>query len=196
MICLEYILELHGVQHKELAEKLGIKKQNINRWVKNKQDISKKHLPELSRMFDLPEEIFQKELTEILKLYIQKSQLQHEMQPTAYQQQLCLQSENESGIIEVPIYDSKEMNEVEFKIKKAIVAHGFREVLEPITQDDELRAFQLLLTLFQEYGDERKLHDMIAAISHYFNVLPEWEKKPETNDFINEFMELVGKYYN
>lgn len=34
LIGLEYILELYGMQQIELAEKLGIKKQNINLWIK------------------------------------------------------------------------------------------------------------------------------------------------------------------
>ena len=37
LIGLEFILELYGMQQIELAEKLGIKKQNINLWIKRKQ---------------------------------------------------------------------------------------------------------------------------------------------------------------
>ncbi|HFU4100298.1 TPA: helix-turn-helix domain-containing protein [Streptococcus suis] len=43
MIGLEYILNLFNLQHIELAEKLGIKKQNINMWVKGRQNIPKKY---------------------------------------------------------------------------------------------------------------------------------------------------------
>jgi uncharacterized protein YjcR len=38
------------MQHIELAEKLGIKKQNINLWIKRKQNIPKKYLPVLYRL--------------------------------------------------------------------------------------------------------------------------------------------------
>ncbi|MCM3055130.1 MULTISPECIES: helix-turn-helix domain-containing protein [Bacillaceae] len=41
MIGLEYILELYGMQQIELAEKLGIKKQNINLWIKKTKDLQK-----------------------------------------------------------------------------------------------------------------------------------------------------------
>ena len=34
IIGLEYILALYDMQHIDLAERLGIKKQNINMWIK------------------------------------------------------------------------------------------------------------------------------------------------------------------
>jgi DNA-binding XRE family transcriptional regulator len=37
LLGLEYILGLYNMQHVELAEKLGIKKQNINLWIKGRQ---------------------------------------------------------------------------------------------------------------------------------------------------------------
>lgn len=80
MIGLEYILNLFNMQHNELAEKLGIKKQNINLWVKNKQKIPKKHIPKLSSIFGIEEDYFQKELTKIDELNIQNLKIQNEMQ--------------------------------------------------------------------------------------------------------------------
>ena len=53
MIGLEYILNLYNLQHIELAEKLGIKKQNINMWVKGRQNIPKKYLPVLEELFGI-----------------------------------------------------------------------------------------------------------------------------------------------
>lgn len=64
MIGLEYILKLYNVQQNELADELGIRRQNINIWLSGKQDVSKKHLPALSKKFHIPEEYFQKEINE------------------------------------------------------------------------------------------------------------------------------------
>ena len=72
MIGLEYILSLYNLQHVELADMLGIKKQNINMWVKQKQNIPKKYLPVLEKLFDAPRDYFGRELNEIEKLEIQK----------------------------------------------------------------------------------------------------------------------------
>jgi hypothetical protein len=41
------------MQHIELAEKLGIKKQNINLWIKRKQNIPQKYLPVLQELFGI-----------------------------------------------------------------------------------------------------------------------------------------------
>ena len=62
LIGLEYILGLFNLQHVELADKLGIKKQNINMWVKRKQNIPKKYLPVLEELFGIEREYFSKEL--------------------------------------------------------------------------------------------------------------------------------------
>lgn len=69
---LEYILSLYNMQHIELAEILGIKKQNINMWIKGKQNIPKKYLPVLEEIFNIDSKYFVKELNEIEKLEIQK----------------------------------------------------------------------------------------------------------------------------
>jgi transcriptional regulator with XRE-family HTH domain len=63
------------MQHIELAEKLGIKKQNINLWIKKKQNIPKKYLPILEETFGIKKEYFNKEIDEIDKLEIQKEKL-------------------------------------------------------------------------------------------------------------------------
>ena len=70
MIGLEFVLGLYNMQHVELAEKLGIKKQNINMWVKQKQNIPKKYLPILEELFQVDNDLLSRELTELEKLEI------------------------------------------------------------------------------------------------------------------------------
>lgn len=79
MIGLEYILQLTGIQQKDLAEKLGINKQNITLWIKSKQNIPKKYLPVLSNIFGLEQSFFQLELSEIDKLSIQNNLIFHKI---------------------------------------------------------------------------------------------------------------------
>jgi plasmid maintenance system antidote protein VapI len=85
MIGLEDILRIWEMQHQELATKLGIKKQNINLWISGKQAISKKYLPILSEMFGVSEEMFQRELTDLEKLYIQKAKIEKEAEDIEYE---------------------------------------------------------------------------------------------------------------
>lgn len=61
------------MQHVELAEKLGIKKQNINMWIKGKQNIPQKYLPVLEDLFGLEkaqhEVIFHKTIEALAHYY-------------------------------------------------------------------------------------------------------------------------------
>lgn len=107
MVGLEYILNLYGMQHQQLAEKIGIKKQNINLWISGKQDISKKHLPTLSEIFGIEEEYFQKELDDIDKLIIQKEKLKKELKPEIMRYDTQLMLGENADFIEKPIYNTE-----------------------------------------------------------------------------------------
>ncbi|NRT92353.1 helix-turn-helix domain-containing protein [Clostridium beijerinckii] len=123
MIGLEYILNLYNMQHQELAEKLGIRKQNINLWIKRKQNLSKKHLPKLEEIFKIPQEYFEKELTDVDKLIIQKEKLKNELGDNAnmlYQIKADWFGEynNKPSFYEVPLYEEP-IREKKIKINKA-----------------------------------------------------------------------------
>lgn len=75
MIGLEYICKIHDIQFKDVAIELRISKQVVNGWIKERYLISEKHLPKLNNMFNVTEEYFQKELTEVDKLRLQKLKL-------------------------------------------------------------------------------------------------------------------------
>lgn len=79
MIGLEYVLKLWDITQQELGEKLGIKQQNIDSWIKGKRNIPKKHLPKLVEIFNISEEYFQKELIEKDKLTIQQLKIRNEL---------------------------------------------------------------------------------------------------------------------
>lgn len=81
MIGLEYILSLYNMQHIDLAERLGIRKQNINLWIKGRQNIPKKYFPILEEIFGIKQEYFIKELNEIERLEIQKEKLKKDLKP-------------------------------------------------------------------------------------------------------------------
>ena len=71
MIGLELILRLYGMQQKDLAENLGINKQNITLWIKGKQNIPKKYLPILADIFGLDDAFFTANIHEI-KIKLQR----------------------------------------------------------------------------------------------------------------------------
>lgn len=67
MIGLEYIAKEFRKEYKEVANDLGVSKQTIQDWLKERRKIPVKRLNQLSINFGLPEEYFQKELTGIEK---------------------------------------------------------------------------------------------------------------------------------
>ncbi|MEA4989188.1 MAG: helix-turn-helix transcriptional regulator [Anaerovorax sp.] len=195
MIGLEYILQLYGMQHQELAEKLGIRKQNINLWVKEKQNISKKHLPALTEMFGVDESYFQKELTDVDKLVVQKEKLSRELKPEVVGYQMQLMIGENADLTQVPIYNNEVINGIEIEISKAKVIDDFREVVSTAIYDYEVNTFEQLNMLFKEYGDKPLIRDTIDALSYYFNVLPDWVGEAESEEFVADFIKLVERYY-
>lgn len=79
MIGLEYVLKLWDTTQTELANKLELKQQNIDAWVKGKRNIPKKHLPKLEEIFNIPKVFFQKELLDKDKLTIQQLKIKNEL---------------------------------------------------------------------------------------------------------------------
>lgn len=138
MIGLEYILNLYNMQHQELAEKLGIRKQNINLWIKQKQNLSKKHLPKLAEIFKIPQEYFEKELTDVDKLIIQKEKLKNELGDNAGMYQLkadLFDKDHGCSINEEPMYGG-EILEMELKILKA-------KIIEDLNKSENIPEFGL-----------------------------------------------------
>lgn len=141
MIGLEYILNLYNIQHNDLAEKLDIKRQNINLWIKKKQNISKKYLPILSDMFDIPEVYFQKEINEFDKLEIQKIKINQDIKKSEFE-------------YEEEIYD-----EITGKYITTIKQKGYNDFLERKYEYNELEIKQLQLL--------SKIEDVISGDIEY-----------------------------
>ena len=191
MIGLEYILNLYNMQHIELAEKLGIKKQNINMWIKGKQNIPKKYLPILEEIFGLNEKYFAKELDEIDQLEIQKEKLKSDLKPVIkkHEQQFMIGKIND--IVEVPVYDKEEINSIERDIEKAKLVSRFKEALDIVDNNPYMDTYKLIVELLEKSQHEVVLHKTIEALAHYYEVLPDWVATgPEQDEFEEDIFEV------
>jgi len=191
LIGLEYILGLFNLQHVELADKLGIKKQNINMWVKRKQNIPKKYLPVLEELFGIEREYFSKELTEIDKLEIQKEKLKRDLKPVVkkHEQQFMIGEIND--IVDVPVYDKEEINTIERDIEKAKLVSRFKQALDVVDDNPHMDSYKLIVELMEKALHEPLLHKTIEALSHYLEVLPDWVTHgPEQEEFEGEIFEV------
>jgi transcriptional regulator with XRE-family HTH domain len=159
------------MQHLELAEHLGIKKQNINLWIKGKQNIPKKYLPVLEELFHIERALFTKELSEIEKLDIQKEKLKKDLQPIIKSHENVL-SEGAERFETVPVYDKEEMNSIERSIEKARLVKRFKESLEIVDKHPFMDSYRIIIELIELAGAEMILHKTLQGLAHYLNVLP------------------------
>lgn len=193
---LEYILSLYQVQHIELAEKLGIKKQNINLWIKGKQNIPKKYLPVLEELFGINRSYFTKELTDIDKLEIQKEKLKQDLKPIVERQKEEFRVDEESDyLVKVPVYDKEELNTIERAIEKAKLVERFKQVIDIIDENPYMDTYALIVELLEKAQHEAIFHKTIEALAHYLEVLPEWiNSDPEQEEFEREIFEVFDDY--
>jgi len=191
LIGLEFILGLYNMQHVELAEHLGIKKQNINMWVKRRQNIPKKYLPVLEELFGIDREVFSKELDEIEKLEIQKEKLKNDLKPVITKHEKRYKSGEINDVVDIPIYDKEEINTIERDIEKAKLVTRFKEAMDIVDNNPYMDTFKLMVELIEKSQHESILHKSIEALSHYLEVLPGSINSDESQEeFESEIFEV------
>ena len=194
MIGLEYILHLYEVPHMELADKLGIKKQNINLWIKGKQNIPKKYLPILSDMFHLDVAYFQKKLTDLDKLHIQKEKLEQELRPVKINKiEKFSIFEPDTLLTEKEVYDRPELNKLTAEIDQEMLVNKFRAlVTNPLSNIDTVSLF---LKLIEDAPTEPLLHKTLEGLAHYLDVLPqEITTEEEQEEFEESLFEVFDDH--
>ncbi|MDB8803604.1 helix-turn-helix domain-containing protein [Romboutsia sp. 1001216sp1] len=190
---LEYILSLYNMQHIELAEILGIKKQNINMWIKGKQNIPKKYLPVLEEIFNIDSKYFVKELNEIEKLEIQKEKLKQDLKPVIKKHEQKFSIGEINDIIEKPIYDKEEINSIERSIEKAKLIDRFKNSIDLVDDMPNMDTYKLIVELMEKVPHEIVFHKTIEALAHYYKVIPEWvNSSTEQEDFEEEIFEVFS----
>lgn len=194
MIGLEYILHLYEVPHMELADKLGIKKQNINLWIKGKQNIPKKYLPVLSDMFHLDAAYFQKKLTDLDKLQIQKEKLERELQPVKIKkiEEFSI-FEEETLLAEKVLYEEPQLNELAAEIDQEMLVDKFKSlVANPLSNKDTVSLF---LKLLDDAPTEPLFHKTLEGLAHYLDVLPrEISTEVEQEEFEEDLFEVFDDH--
>lgn len=190
---LEYILNLYNMQHIELAEILGIKKQNINMWVKGKQNIPKKYLPVLEELFQLDRNYFTKELNEIDKLEIQKEKLKKDLKPIVNKYEIEYSISEANDMVKKPVYDKEEMNSIERSIEKAKLVERFKNALEITDENPFMDTYNIIVELAEKVPHETIFNKTIEALAHYYNIIPkEINKGFDQEDFEEELFEVFS----
>ncbi|MBB5181095.1 transcriptional regulator with XRE-family HTH domain [Planomicrobium koreense] len=178
----------------ELADKLGIKKQNINLWIKGKQNIPKKYLPVLSGMFHLDAAYFQKPLTELDKLQIQKEKLERELQPVKIKKiEKFSIFEEDTLLAEKAIYEEPQLNELAAEIDQEMLVDKFKSLTaNPLSNKDTVSLF---LKLLEDAATEPLFHKTLEGLAHYLDILPrEISSEEEQEEFEEELFEVFDDH--
>lgn len=191
IIGLEYILALYDIQHIDLANYLGIKKQNINLWIKGKQKIPKKYIPILEEYFGINKDYFNKNIDEIDKLEIQKEKLKKDLNPIIKEQQSVYIADEVNDIVKRPLYDKEEINTLERTIEKAKLINKFKSALEIVDPNPYIDTYKLITEILEKSQHEIIVHKTIQALAHYLEVLPDnITTGEEQAEFENEIFEV------
>jgi len=179
------------MQYIDLAEKLEIRKQNINMWIKGKQKLPKKYLPILEEMFGIKQKYFVKKLNEIEKLEIQKKKLKKDLNPIIQKHEQQLLIGEVSDLVEVPIYDKEEINAMERTIEKSKLLSRFKSAMDMIDNNLYMDTYKLIVELVEKVSHEVLVHKTIEALAHYFEVLLDWVSTgPEQDEFESEIFKV------
>ena len=195
IIGLEYILAVYDMQHIDLAERLGIKKQNINMWIKGKQKIPKKYLPVLEELFAINSDYFNKNIDEVDKLEIQKEKLKRDLNPIIKKQESVYIAEDINDMVQIPVYDKEEINTIERTIEKAKLMHKFKSALEVVDPNPYIDTYKLMVEILEKRQHEVIVHKTIQALAHYLEVLPDKITTGEEQmEFESEIFEVFDDY--
>ena len=193
MIGLEYICGLYNKSHSSLARELGINsRQTINMWIKEKRGIAKKYLPRLVEIFNIPEEYFQKELSDLDKLQIQRIKLDNETTEHTFVDELfdpetgraALDENGEVLMVEQHYMDIGEQfyrESLDYQMHEAKVIRRLKETLIRDLKEveteywndlikhsyDTLKYYEMLIDILEKGISRNTIFGVLKAVKNY-----------------------------
>lgn len=140
MIGLEYILHIYKVKHSDLANELGIAKQNINKWIKGIKKIPVKHLLVLSSRFKIPQEYFQKQIDNTDELEIQRIKLKSELKKIKIPETIVDDVTGKEVNItseHIDIKDMLRLSKVDYEIRKVQYLKNVEKSLDECVKNED-----------------------------------------------------------
>lgn len=137
---LDFLLQYNDITQTELAQKLGINKVNITRWIKGQRKIPKGHLKRLSEEFNCEEDFFEKEIEFSEQVNYVRNKLGKTIE---YTEEIQVIKDCEGNEYEVPKITYKDEEKVklynelgfDYDVNKAI-EHA-RDILTSVENDAE-----------------------------------------------------------
>lgn len=195
MIGLEFIVKTSDKKFRRVAEHLGISPTTIADWVKGRRKIPIERCKQLAEYFGLKEEYFQKELSRLEEIEIQKDYVVRNSQPVEIEQTgvdeqgveySYVTSVNDSEVIMQLLSQEQERESLLTEINKIVhVDNG---------QVYNLDFFRDLLNLINDDRSKRLVFLLIGSMSPYIGNAPYIRRLNEKEaEFIRAFNELLSK---
>ncbi len=163
MIGLEYVLNLSEFSHTQLAEKLGIRKQNINLWIKKKQGIPKKYLPILTEMFNVDAEVLKNDINQKDKILIQVAKLKSDLDGFEGAEEIFGAEENLLGAL------LGDVDSDSGSVEENILVSKFRNSLGSVEKRSEPSVEIMIMLL--EYINDSSLQRVINIIGQLYELV-------------------------
>lgn len=200
MIGIQYLCEIFGISYADLARRLGISRQTIAAWTSGRRKVSEKHYEKLKEIFKVNEMYFNKELTELDKLNLQRIKLENNTVEYTYKDTIW--DEETKQEIEVdrvgynmPV-ETMEMLDLDIKHKElfkniddliARRTEGAEDEWDYIGKKSEvLEVFELLYEIMnKEYVPYRRVKNVLDSIK------VAKEKRMESDLFVRKLAAII-----
>lgn len=200
MIGIQYLCEIFGISYADLARRLGISRQTIAAWTSGRRKVSEKHYEKLKEIFKVNEMYFNKELTELDKLNLQRIKLENNTVEYTYKDTIW--DEETKQEIEVdrvgynmPV-ETMEMLDLDIKHKElfkniddliARRTEGAEDEWDYIGKKSEvLEVFELLYEIMnKEYVPYRRVKNILDSIK------VAKEKRMESDLFVKKLSVVI-----
>lgn len=200
MIGIQYLCEIFGISYADLGRRLGISRQTIAAWTSGRRKVSEKHYEKLKEIFKVNEMYFNKELTELDKLNLQRIKLENNTVEYTYKDTIW--DEETKQEIEVdrvgynmPV-ETMEMLDLDIKHKElfkniddliARRTEGAEDEWDYIRKKSEvLEVFELLYEIMnKEYVPYRRVKNILDSVK------VAKEKRMESDLFVRKLAAII-----
>ncbi|HHQ4318058.1 helix-turn-helix transcriptional regulator [Clostridium perfringens] len=200
MIGIQYLCEIFGISYADLGRRLGISRQTIAAWTSGRRKVSEKHYEKLKEIFKVNEMYFNKELTELDKLNLQRIKLENNTVEYTYKDTIW--DEETKQEIEVdrvgynmPV-ETMEMLDLDIKHKElfkniddliARRTEGAEDEWDYIGKKSEvLEVFELLYEIMnKEYVPYRRVKNILDSVK------VAKEKRMESDLFVRKLAAII-----
>jgi len=176
MIGLEFIRSAYGFSKSDVAEKVNVARQNVHQWETEQRKITKKYIPILSKIFELPKEYFQKELTETEMADVRGKHYLKSFETALREKRTKLEGEFDEEIIDVQMMrDNPAFTEIYQNTMRILMYNAFTEIetymnaLQGVKYDDITKEQYRTNTL--EYLSFTVTEFAEAIVGKYHNVI-------------------------